>query len=73
MQAWYRRGKANASLKDYKHATHDLEVAVSMEDNPSRKSQIKGELSIVLSESSSSNEIGMVSNNGEDEKVDSLG
>uniref|UniRef100_A0A804IS90 MYND-type domain-containing protein n=1 Tax=Musa acuminata subsp. malaccensis TaxID=214687 RepID=A0A804IS90_MUSAM len=72
VKAWYRRGKANASLKDYKHATHDLEVAVSMEDNPSRKSQIKGELSIVLSESSSSNEIGMVSNNGEDEKVDSL-
>ncbi|XP_064960764.1 uncharacterized protein LOC103993668 isoform X2 [Musa acuminata AAA Group] len=27
VKAWYRRGKANASLKDYKHATHDLEVA----------------------------------------------
>ncbi|CAL9086903.1 unnamed protein product [Musa textilis] len=72
VKAWYRRGKANASLKDYKHATHDLEVAVSMEDNPSRKSQIKGELSIVLSESSSPNAIGMIKNNGEDEKVDSL-
>ncbi|WOL06068.1 N-lysine methyltransferase SMYD2-A isoform X1 [Canna indica] len=71
-KAWYRRGKANASLKKYKDAKLDLEVALSMEDSLSRKSQIKGELTIVLCESNHTNVTGMVNDNGAKGEVDSL-
>lgn len=72
-QAWYRRGKANASLKNYGHAKHDLEVAASLEENLSRKNQIKGELGIVLKESDKSNVTAMANNGGKNKNVDSSG
>ncbi|XP_042378044.1 SET and MYND domain-containing protein 4-like isoform X1 [Zingiber officinale] len=71
VKAWYRRGKANASLKNYEHAKHDLEVAASLEENLFRKNQIKGELGIVLKESDKSNVTAMANNGGKNENVDS--
>lgn len=43
-QAWFRRGKANASLKNYEAAIRDLEISLSMEGSLSGKKQIKEEL-----------------------------
>ncbi|XP_054788195.1 uncharacterized protein LOC129294093 isoform X3 [Prosopis cineraria] len=47
-KAWYRRGKANVSLGNYKDAICDLNVAKSMESSLSGKKQIKGELKNIL-------------------------
>ncbi|KAK7350791.1 hypothetical protein VNO77_09747 [Canavalia gladiata] len=47
-KAWYRRGKANASLGNCKDAICDLNVAKSMESSTSGKRQIDGELKIIL-------------------------
>jgi len=47
LQAWYRRGKANASLKNYEDAVCDLEVAVKMEPSLSGKRQIENELKLI--------------------------
>ena len=47
-QAWYRRGKANASLGNYKNAICDLNVAKSVEPSMGGKRQIEGELKILL-------------------------
>lgn len=44
MQAWYRRGKANASLENYKDAINDLNVAKTVELSSEVKSQIESEL-----------------------------
>ncbi|KAG5050261.1 hypothetical protein JHK85_011364 [Glycine max] len=46
--AWYRRGKANASLGNYKNAICDLNVAKSVEPSMGGKRQIEGELKILL-------------------------
>ncbi|XP_052180260.1 uncharacterized protein LOC127793547 isoform X2 [Diospyros lotus] len=47
LHAWYRRGKANASLKNYEDAVRDLEVAVKMEPSLSGKRQIENELKLI--------------------------
>ncbi|KAL2339512.1 hypothetical protein Fmac_007452 [Flemingia macrophylla] len=47
-KAWYRRGKANASLGNYKSAICDLNMAKSVELSLSGKRQIEGELKILL-------------------------
>ncbi|RDX87374.1 sti1, partial [Mucuna pruriens] len=47
-KAWYRRGKANASLGNYKNAICDLNVAKSVEPSMGGKRQIEGELKILL-------------------------
>ncbi|KAF2296955.1 hypothetical protein GH714_013546 [Hevea brasiliensis] len=45
--AWYRRGKANAALGNYKDAIHDLDVAKNMELSLGGKKQIESELKII--------------------------
>ncbi|XP_077223586.1 tetratricopeptide repeat (TPR)-like superfamily protein isoform X2 [Tasmannia lanceolata] len=47
-KAWYRRGKAYASLKKYEDAICDFNVALSMEGSLDGKSRIKDELEIML-------------------------
>ncbi|XP_027339263.1 SET and MYND domain-containing protein 4 isoform X2 [Abrus precatorius] len=47
-KAWYRRGKVNASLGNYKDAISDLNVAKSMESSMSGKRKIEGELNTIL-------------------------
>ncbi|KAJ8773933.1 hypothetical protein K2173_009364 [Erythroxylum novogranatense] len=47
-KAWYRRGKANASLGDHKNAVHDMNMAKSFESSLSGKRQIESELKIIL-------------------------
>ncbi|KAJ9167327.1 hypothetical protein P3X46_021990 [Hevea brasiliensis] len=46
-KAWYRRGKANAALGNYKDAIHDLDVAKNMELSLGGKKQIESELKII--------------------------
>lgn len=48
LQAWYRRGKANASLGNNKAAVLDLTVAVNMEPSLREKRQIESELKVFL-------------------------
>lgn len=48
LQAWYRRGKANASLGNYRDAIFDLNVAKSVESSIGGKRQIESELKIIL-------------------------
>lgn len=43
-QAWYRRGKANASLGNYKDAVRDLTVAMNLEPVLVEKRKIESEL-----------------------------
>ncbi|KAK7282465.1 hypothetical protein RIF29_11271 [Crotalaria pallida] len=47
-KAWYRRGKANASLGKYKDAICDLSVAKSVESSLGGKTQIEIELKSIL-------------------------
>lgn len=47
MQAWYRRGKANASLENYGDAVRDLHVALNMEQSLNEKKKIENELKSV--------------------------
>ncbi|KAF7816585.1 SET and MYND domain-containing protein 4 [Senna tora] len=47
-KAWYRRGKANASLGNNKDAICDLNVAKSMESSLGGKKQIESELKNIL-------------------------
>ncbi|RAL52269.1 hypothetical protein DM860_016118 [Cuscuta australis] len=47
-KAWFRRGKANASLRKYEEAIQDLNVSLKMEGSLSGKRQIEGELEIIL-------------------------
>ncbi|KAF5188619.1 Kinesin-like protein kin-12e [Thalictrum thalictroides] len=49
-KAWYRRGKANASLESYKDAVDDLNVAMHKELSLCRKSQIQDEVDIIVNE-----------------------
>lgn len=48
MQAWYRRGRVNASLGNYEDAIHDLNVAKIVELSLSGKRQIESELNTIL-------------------------
>lgn len=47
-QAWYRRGKANASLDNYEDAARDLTVAMNMELVPVEKRKIESELKLYM-------------------------
>ncbi|XP_057949384.1 uncharacterized protein LOC131144640 isoform X2 [Malania oleifera] len=47
-KAWYRRGKANASLGKFEDAVHDLTVAKDMELSMGGKKQIESEKNIML-------------------------
>ncbi|KAF6172693.1 hypothetical protein GIB67_042016 [Kingdonia uniflora] len=46
-KAWYKRGRANASLQNYEDAMHDLNVAMNMELSLGGKNRIKDELEII--------------------------
>lgn len=46
-KAWYRRGKANASLENYGDAVRDLHVALNMEQSLNEKKKIENELKSV--------------------------
>lgn len=48
LQAWFRRGKANASLGNFEDAIQDLNVSLKMEVSLSGKRQIEDELRIIL-------------------------
>eukprot|EP00268_Persea_americana_P069527 TRINITY_DN9890_c0_g1_i10.p1 TRINITY_DN9890_c0_g1~~TRINITY_DN9890_c0_g1_i10.p1 ORF type:complete len:804 (-),score=133.22 TRINITY_DN9890_c0_g1_i10:707-3118(-) len=48
VKAWYRRGKANASLENYEDAVHDLNVALSLENSLSKKIGVIDELKTLL-------------------------
>ncbi|KAL5720719.1 hypothetical protein ACHQM5_013360 [Ranunculus cassubicifolius] len=50
-KAWYRRGKANASLESFEDAINDLNTAMSLENSPLGKSRIKNEIDIILNRS----------------------
>ncbi|KAK1284515.1 hypothetical protein QJS10_CPB21g00489 [Acorus calamus] len=52
-KAWYRRGKANASLGNYRDAINDMEIALSMEGSLSGKKRVKDELEDALNHSKS--------------------
>lgn len=49
LQAWYRRGRANALLKNYEDAVPDLKTAFNLQDSISEKQHIKKELDNVSS------------------------
>nr|XP_010905092.2 uncharacterized protein LOC105032355 [Elaeis guineensis] len=70
VKAWYRRGKANASLKCYEVAILDLEVAFNMENSLPRKNHIKEELKMVLSELNSTKGTGTSTSNDKNEKLE---
>lgn len=46
-KAWYRRGKANVSLKNYEDAVRDLHVAMNMEPSLTGRRQIENELKLM--------------------------
>ncbi|XP_059627848.1 uncharacterized protein LOC132270675 isoform X2 [Cornus florida] len=46
-KAWYRRGKANASLENYEDASRDLNVAMNLELSLGGKRQIESELKLI--------------------------
>ncbi|KAG0457405.1 hypothetical protein HPP92_022562 [Vanilla planifolia] len=48
-KAWYRRGKANASLKRHETAILDLEISLSLEGSLSGKNQIKEDIQLLHS------------------------
>lgn len=48
LQAWYRRGKANATLGNYEDAVRDLNVAMITELSVGGKRQIESELKLIL-------------------------
>ncbi|KAH7548212.1 hypothetical protein JRO89_XS14G0083900 [Xanthoceras sorbifolium] len=51
LQAWYRRGKVNASLGQNEDAVQDLTIANNMELSLGGKRQIESELKIILDQS----------------------
>lgn len=48
IQAWYRRGKANASLGNCEDAVRDLSVAVNLELTMVEKRRIESELKLYM-------------------------
>lgn len=57
LQAWYRRGKANASLNGYEDAVHDLNVAMHLEESLAGRSQIERELKLILDQYKGNNSV----------------
>lgn len=55
LQAWYRRGKANASIGNYEDAICDLDVAKVLELSMSGKRQIESEMKIISDQHKSMN------------------
>ncbi|KMZ61009.1 hypothetical protein ZOSMA_55G00610 [Zostera marina] len=49
VKAWYRRGRANALLKNYEDAVRDFETAFNLQDSISEKQHIKKELDTISS------------------------
>ncbi|KAI0513760.1 hypothetical protein KFK09_009790 [Dendrobium nobile] len=47
-KAWYRRGKANASLQRHESAICDLQISLFMEGSVSGKNQIKEDIQLLL-------------------------
>ncbi|XP_072963052.1 histone-lysine N-methyltransferase ASHR1 isoform X1 [Typha angustifolia] len=72
VKAWYRRGKVNASLHNYRAAVHDLEIALSMEGTSSGKGNIKEELKMLQGKLDSTEGPSISSNDGDDNKLASL-
>ncbi|MQL84189.1 hypothetical protein Taro_016678, partial [Colocasia esculenta] len=70
VKAWYRRGKANLSLKNYKDAVHDLEVALNMESSSSGKDHIKEDLEIAINYSKSIDVESNLSSCNKDDNID---
>ncbi|KAL8149350.1 uncharacterized protein LOC141708702 isoform X2 [Apium graveolens] len=56
-KAWYRRGKANASLGNYEDAARDLTVAMNMESAPVEKRKIESELKLYMDIKEESNSL----------------
>uniref|UniRef100_F6HCF0 Uncharacterized protein n=1 Tax=Vitis vinifera TaxID=29760 RepID=F6HCF0_VITVI len=56
-KAWYRRGKANASLNGYEDAVHDLNVAMHLEESLAGRSQIERELKLILDQYKGNNSV----------------
>ncbi|XP_034204071.1 uncharacterized protein LOC117618554 isoform X3 [Prunus dulcis] len=52
-KAWYRRGKANASMGNYKDTIRDLDVAKILELTMGGKRQIESEMKIILDQQNS--------------------
>lgn len=50
-QAWFRRGKANASLGNYEDSIRDLNVSLKLEMSINGKRQIQAELETILNQS----------------------
>ncbi|RZC85692.1 hypothetical protein C5167_026357 [Papaver somniferum] len=50
-KAWYRRGRANASMGNYKDAIQDLDIAMNMELSSGGNSKITKELEIIKKQS----------------------
>ncbi|CAN0899779.1 Histone-lysine N-methyltransferase ASHR1 [Linum grandiflorum] len=50
LQAWYRRGKANAALGNHQEAILDLDVAKNTEISSAGKRQIASEVSMIMSQ-----------------------
>lgn len=73
MQAWFRRGKASALLKNYEGAIRDFEVALHMENSTSGKGQIKEELEMILSYSNKTHGIDNPCNVPKWKEMDSSG
>ena len=57
LQAWYRRGKANASLNGFEDAVHDFNVAMHLEESLSGKRQIERELKLIVDEYKGNNSV----------------
>lgn len=73
LQAWYRRGKANASLKNYEAAISDLEISLSIEGSSSGKRQIKEELDVISNHFNGTTEKTRLRNNAKQNKAADLG
>lgn len=51
LQAWFRRGKANASLGDYEDSVRDLSISIKLEKSMGGKRQIQIEMETILDQS----------------------
>jgi hypothetical protein len=70
LQAWYRRGKVNASLGNYDDAARDLIIAKTFELSSGGRRQIESELQII-SDQYKRTEVSMVPHN--ENNLDILG
>ncbi|XP_020097964.1 SET and MYND domain-containing protein 4-like [Ananas comosus] len=72
VKAWYRRGKVNASLRNYVASVSDLEVALSMESSTSGKSIIQEELKMVTGKHDGTNGARIPNNSDTEKELTSL-